>query len=352
MATLSFNLLIVIFFASAITVWVAGIYLANATDILSTRWGLGEAMGGLILLSIVTNLPELAITISAALNHDLSVAVGNILGGIAIQTVVLVYIDIFGLGNRASLTYIAASLTLVLEGLLVMSMLSIVIMGNQLQLSTKILGISPASLVILLLWIGGLWIISRTRNSLPWHNQGHAPNAQEHPRGHAEKTKEQLAIKMNISSLYILVVFGICALLTLYCGILLETSGSAIAKHLGIDGILFGATILATATALPEISTGMASVKLGDYQLAISDIFGGNAFLPVLFPLAELISGQQVLQSAQKTDIFLTALGILLTAIYTAGLIFRTRRQVFYMGLDSFVVLIAFLAGIFGLLHL
>ena len=112
--------------------WYAGIRLSDTTDVLSKRLHLGEALGGLILLAIVTNLPELAITVMAALHHTLGVAVGDILGGIAIQTVVLVLLDIWGVGRAAPLTYRAASLVLVLEGVLVVAVLVVVIMGTQL----------------------------------------------------------------------------------------------------------------------------------------------------------------------------------------------------------------------------
>ena len=83
--------------------WIAGVRLSQATDILDTRLGLGEAFGGLILLAVVTNLPEIAIVVSASLTNQLGIAVGNILGGIAIQTVVLVFLDAVGLpGQRVA----------------------------------------------------------------------------------------------------------------------------------------------------------------------------------------------------------------------------------------------------------
>ena len=60
------------------------------------------------------------------------------------------------------------------------------------------------------------------------------------------------------------------------------------------------------------LSTGITSVRMKDYQLGISDIFGGNAFLPLLFLLAVLISGKAALPDAQASDIYLAGLGILL----------------------------------------
>jgi cation:H+ antiporter len=90
-------------------------------------------------------------------------------------------------------------------------------------------------------------------------------------------------------------------------------------------------------------------VRHCDYQLAISDIFGGNAFLPVLFVPATLLSGHAVLPAAQRTDIYLTALGIVLTLTYAAGLLFRPRRRIARLGVDSLAVLILYGLGMIGL---
>ena len=112
--------------------------------------------------------------------------------------------------------------------------------------------------------------------------------------------------------------------------------------------MLFGATVLAASTALPEISTGIASVRMGDYQLAVSDIFGGNAFLPVLFLWAGLLSGNAVLPQITAVDLYLTGLGILLTVVFVWGLIARPQRRIGPIGVDSAVALALYLVGMIG----
>ncbi len=125
-------MLLLLFIASAAVIWFAGIKLSDNTGVLAERLHLGSALGGLILLAIATNLPEIAITASAAVAGQLDVAVGNILGGIAIQTFVLVVLDAAGVRPRMPLTRLAASLVLVLEGALVVVVLAVVVIGTQL----------------------------------------------------------------------------------------------------------------------------------------------------------------------------------------------------------------------------
>lgn len=116
-----------------------------------------------------------------------------------------------------------------------------------------------------------------------------------------------------------------------------------------MSGAIFGATILAASTALPEVSTGLASVKLGDHELAFADIFGGNAFLPVLFLVADLVSGNPALPTAKAGDLWMAGLGILLTMVYIAGLIVRPGRKYGPLGPDSWTALTLYVVGVVGL---
>jgi len=352
MSSLPSLVLLLIFLVSAGVIWAAGIKLSDYTDVLAERLHLGAALGGTILLAVATNLPEIAITVSAALSGHVEVAVGNLLGGIAIQTVVLVGLDAFGVRRKKPLTYMAASLTLLLEAALVVAVLLVVVAGTQLPDDLIFARLTPGPVLIVVLWILGLKLIGGPGSHLPWTDNGDAPAGQDKPRGHARSTTEQQATSKGVSTARAAAAFGVAALLTLIAGVTIEKSGEQFFGDLGLSGILFGSTVLAAATSLPELSTGLTAARKGDYKLAMDDIFGGNAFLPVLFLLVTLISGKSVLPAAQASDIYLTALGALLTVVYLVGLVFRPQRQVLRMGVDSLAVLVLYAIGVVGLVAL
>jgi cation:H+ antiporter len=350
MASLSSGLLAVVFLLGAAATWVAGVSLSKTTDALDSRLGLGEDLGGVVLLAVAGSLPELAITVSAAAQGKLGVAAGNLIGGIAVQTMVLAICDATA-GRERPLTFLVGALTPVLEGLLVVLVVAVVLMGALLSPHVAIGGVvSPASLAIVVLWVLGVYTIDRVRKDPRWRVS--MPGGEPGRRHRREKPPDRPHPYSGTSTLRIATIFLAACALTLGAGVVLQLSGSTLAGRAGMSGVVFGATVLATVTALPEISSGIAAVRLGDNALAIGDIFGGNAFQVCLFLVADLIAGAPVLPTAGEQNSWLAALGVALTAIYSVGVIVRPGRCLGLLGPDSVLAILAFGLGVAGLVTL
>src|SRR2546428_1498594 len=132
LASLATPLLVVFFAAGAAATWAAGVALSKTTDALDARLGLGQELGGILLLAVAGTLPEIAITVSAAAGGHLDLAAGNLIGGIAVQTMVLAVCDV-AVGPQRPLTFLVGRLTPVLEGMLVVLVVSGVLMGSLLS---------------------------------------------------------------------------------------------------------------------------------------------------------------------------------------------------------------------------
>ena len=332
--------------ASAAT-WVAGVELSKSTDELDRRLGLGDAIGGMVLLAIAGSLPELAITISAAASGHLGLAAGNLIGGIATATMVLVICDLFA---PRPLTFLVGSLVPVLEGLLVVLTVAAVLMGSLLPRSDAVAHrVSPASIAIVLFWVGGVWVLNRTRAHPKWEvvmvgsEPGRPHRRIRHPVADAARAAH--------STTRVVTLFGLSAGVTLLAGVALEVSGNELATRAGINGVVFGATFLAIATALPEISSGIEAVRLGDHQLAIGDVFGGNAFQLCLFVVADLVAGRPVLPTTGSANAWLASLGVALTVVYVGGIIVRPSRPR-RIGPESITALVFYAVGVVGLLKI
>ena len=179
-------------------------------------------------------------------------------------------------------------------------------------------------------WVVGVYVINRVRKdprwsvSMPGSSAGRRHRRQDHP-----KSPHPFA---SLSTLQVAGIFAAACAVTLVAGVGLELTGNTLADRAGINGVIFGATVLAAATALPEISSGIAAVRLGDNALAIGDIFGGNAFQVCLFLLADLIAGSPVLPTAGRLNSWLASLGVALTAVYAIGVVGRPYRCIARLG--------------------
>jgi len=280
------------------------------------------------------------------LQGHLDLAAGNLIGGIAIQTMVLIICDITA-GRKSALTYLVGSLIPVLEALLVILVVSFVLMGALLKQSVALGPVSPASIAIVVVWFCGIVVINRVRKSPSWEVV--APGSRPgRPHRRVPHPTEPTA-HTGTSTARVVLYFLAACVVTLVAGVFLQISGNDLAGKAGINGVIFGATVLALATALPEISSGIAAVRLGDHSLAMGDIFGGNAFQVCLFLVADLIAGKAVLPLAGRQNSWLAILGIGLTSVYAVGIIFRPKRCYARLGADSLFVIVLFALGIAGL---
>jgi cation:H+ antiporter len=338
--------LFTIFAAGAAATWAAGVYLSRATDMLDVRWKLGEAFGGMVLLAISGSLPEVAITVSAALAHRLDIAAGVLLGGIAVQTAVLIICDYF-VTEKKPLSYLVGSLIPVVEASLVVGVTALAMLGALLPATEVVWGMSPASIAIVVVWLFGMLVINRVRNAPKWAvtMPGSRPG-RPHRRAQHPTARHPFA---GLSTTRIAAIFLAGSVVTLVAGVVLTQSGTLLADRYGVGGVIFGATALALASALPEIATGIEAAKLGDNQLVMGDVFGGNAFQLTLFVVADLVAGKATLASAGAQNSWLAGLGILVTMVYATSVIVRPEKNYFRIGLDSIVVLVLLVVGMIGL---
>jgi cation:H+ antiporter len=327
--------LLLVFAAAAVATWIAGVFLSKATDVLDDRFNLGSAVGGMLLLGLAGSLPELAITASAALSGHLSLAVGNLLGGIAMQTLVLVFLDATS-RRKQPLTSLTADASPLLESMLVIGLVTIALMGGALPETSAVGPLSPASIAIVVFFLLGMLGLNRARRRRAWVIAGDAPP----PAGEgANRFKSS-------TTMIVLGVFGLASVVTLFAGVMLEQTGNQLASDFGMNGVVFGATILAAATALPEISSGIAAVRLGQVGLAMSDIYGGNAMQLTFFFFADLLAGNPVLSTASDQSLWLGATGAVVTAIFAYGLLVRNDKKVIGLGRDSLLVLLTYIAAV------
>jgi cation:H+ antiporter len=336
-------LLVLVFAGASAATWAAGIYLSKTTDALDVRFGLGEALGGLILLAITGTLPEIAITASAALSGHIGLAVGNLIGGVAIQTLVLVVLDGATRSERP-LSYLVGSLLPVVDALIVVVVLSTVLGGAALKSSTNLFGASPTSYAVVVFWVVGVWLVNRGRLHPAWKVE--APGSTPGRRHVRQPMPGRRHPYTGSTTARVVAIFLAGAVVTLVAGVVLQDSGNVLAGRIGLQGAVFGATFLAAASALPEISSGIAAVRLGDMQLAVGDILGGNSFQITLFLLADLLAGTPVIVAAHHSDVWLGGLGLVLTAIAALAIIGRPQRKFFGLGVDSIAMLVIYAAGI------
>lgn len=341
---LSLWLNLALFTASAALVWYAGTRVAEYADVIARRTGLGHAAAGLLLLAGITSLPEMAVTVTASATGNAQLAVNNLLGSVAMQVAILAVADaVIGKDALTSVIPNPVVLTQIALNVLVLSLVGAAVVAGD----WGVFGVGVWSCLLLVVYAGSIWLLSRTEGRPTWVVD---PNARP-PRRVRKKGDEEKGERVALPRLFLKTAAGAAAILG--AGFLLSKTGEAIAAQTGLGQSLGGYLLVAISTSLPEVSTVIASVKLGRYVMAVSDVFGTNLFNGGLIFLVDAVyRGGPVLNEVGSFSAFAALLGVVVSALFLLGLLERRDKTLLRMGYDSFAVLGAYLAGVAVLFQL
>ncbi|MFK7837437.1 MAG: sodium:calcium antiporter [Sulfitobacter sp.] len=326
----------IVFAFCATCVWIAGAQLAYLADALAGRFKLAKSLMGLLILSLATSLPEVATTLTAAAGQARDLVLNNLFGGITLQTAILAMSDFWA---RGPITNYPRKANHALEATLLVLLLSVVLVIINLGETFVFAGVGLGSVCIAGIYAGAVWLLRRYDDSSDWvpvDLPDPDPLAFPAPTGLAERGNAALIWQALAACLAILVF-----------GLLLVIFAERIADQTGLGTGFIGVTLLAAATSLPELTTSIAAVRIGAYTMAISNIFGSNLIMLVLvFPADVLFRGGPILQGVSATVSLALVFGLVVTTIYLIGLIVRRKPRIGDIGLDSILVLIAFMLSL------
>ncbi len=343
---LPLSIVLVVFLCAATLVWVAGTRLATHGDEIAERLNLAREFVGLIFLATVTELPEIVTTITAARVENASLVLGNMFGGITMQTAILAVTDFFAV--RYALTswprkpthaLVAVMLIVLLSGLLVITLL-----GDAPVMSN--IGIGAV-----LLFLGFPLVIALQRGFDQKSSWAPVDLPEDEKRRNGRSRNGERFDKVSTTGLILRSAFY--SILILIGGVALALSADTLVAQTGLGASFVGATLLAAATSMPELSTTLAAARIGAYTMAIANIFGSNLImLALILPADIAYSAGPILSEAGTSAQFSIATGIMVTAIYVAGILIRRTPSILGAGLDSWLVMFIYLSSLVGLFFL
>jgi cation:H+ antiporter len=321
-----------LFAAAASGVWFAGSRLAIYADAIADRKRIGHAFMGLVFVAAATSLPEMVTTLFGALENEPALVLGNMFGGITMQTAILAIADVSF--AAMALTSYPRGASSALEATLLIVLLALLLGLHAVGEFALPFGVGLGTLCLGVAYVGIVLMLREYGKNDAWVPV-EVPETTEPLVGEvAPKALDRVAFPRLVWG------FVLLALVILICGLALTGSAAALSEQTGLSSSFIGVTLLASATSLPEVSTTLAAVRIGAHSMAISNIFGSNLLMVALVLPADLAySGAPILGAIDQATAFALVSGVLVTTIYLAGLLIRSRRQVLGMGIDSALVL-------------
>lgn len=340
METFPLGLNLALFAVCAAAIWWAGTRLERLADTISHRTNLGQAFTGMILLAMATSLPEVATTVTAvAILNDPTLAVHNLLGGVALQTAILAIAD-GSKRRRGALTYFSPRFALLLQGVGLILLLQLTTAGVTAGGVPEVFSVSVWLIALVAAYAVLIAMVRRYRGDSGWMP------ARVEDLSEREEAEDSSRLGRARSTRTLWLFFAGLSFLVLVGGWGATQTAEALASQTGLGSAFLGATLLAAATSLPEVSTTISAARNRRYTAAVANIFGSNSFDVGLLLLADILYREgSILAHAEPTVVFVAMVGSVMTCIYLWGLMERENRTVLGIGWDSAAAAAVYVGG-------
>lgn len=223
--------------------------------------GIPKFVVGATVVSFATTLPELLVSVRAAMNGSAQLAIGNAVGSVTANTTLIMGVSlvaIAGVISRKSFSLKGGLLLAAIVGLTVLSLS----------------GALPVWSAFILWAIFIIFMVS---------------NVIEGKKGAITEKKETYE-KKEIPFKVLFFILGTASIV--FGAEFLVSSGKTIASGIGISETIIGFTVIALGTSLPELVTTLTAIRKKENSLSVGNIIGANIIdTTLILPLCAVING-------------------------------------------------------------
>ena len=224
--------------------------------------GIPKFVVGATIVSFATTLPELLVSLRAAMNGSAQLAIGNAVGSVTANTTLIMGVSLVAMAGVISRKEFSIKGGLLLAAIVALTVLSLS-------------GTLPVWSAYVLWTIFIIFMIS---------------NLIEGKKG-AISEKLDSYEKKDLPSKILFFVLGIVSIVL--GAEFLVSSGKTIASGIGISETIIGFTVIALGTSLPELVTTLTAIRKKENSLSVGNIIGANIIdTTLILPLCAVINGQ------------------------------------------------------------
>ena len=306
---------LVLFVIGLVLLIIGAEVLVRGASKLAVAAGISPLVIGLTIVAFGTSAPEMAVSVSSALQGQADIAVGNVVGS-------NIFNVLFILGVSAIITPLVVSKQLIRFD--VPLMIGVSMLAMLFGWDGRISQLEGVLLFVGIIGYTAFLIIQSRRES----KANATPD--EFDKEYGAKPKGTTDYVKNIA--FIVAGLGMLVLGSRW----LVDGAIALAKTLGVDDVVIGLTIVAAGTSLPEVATSIIAAIKGERDIAVGNVVGSNIFnILAVMGLSAFVSpsGLPVSPSIETFDLpIMIAVAIACLPIFFTGWTIARWEGVIFLG--------------------